>query len=110
MMKYFTKDRYGKLQIKGFLYRLPETEEDWKYDLDYFFKEGLEYKSMCKNRLESYRDELLVYLPEPFHPYINNETINYGYHADLRNMILEWVKEWKDGQEKIKKDYNKHYN
>lgn len=109
-MKYYTKNWYKKLQISSFL-MFPETKQEWDDKISFYKDNDIDIKNIYKENLEEIKDDLLKFLPEFFHVYINNGTINSEYpSACLKTKIDEWIKEFNNENEKNHKEYNKHYN
>ncbi|MGI2329092.1 DUF4085 family protein [Planococcus sp. YIM B11945] len=108
-MKYFTKDWYDEMQVLGFL-TFHETREEWEEELAYFEEEGIDYKEIGRRDLEEMRPDLFKFLPESFHPYIRNGTINAGFPPqELRDMAKQWEAECEARMEMLGDDYSRHY-
>jgi hypothetical protein len=109
-MKYFTKEWYKEMQVSGFLV-FPETKEEWEKMLAFYKSEGIDYKKHFKEDLESRKSDLLTYLPESFHPYIYDGTLNSEYPTpELRKMAEEWQKKYDERMEIIEKEYTQYYD
>lgn len=108
-MKYFTKEWYDEMQVSGFL-TFPETEEEWKEDQAGYREEGIDPAEIQHRDLEDKKENLLKFLPESFHPYIYDGTINSKYPTpDLRDMTAKWEAEYEDRFDALLDDYSRHY-
>jgi len=109
-MKYFTKEWYREMQVLNFLV-FPKTKEEWDKIIEYSKAEGRDYKGICKQELAAHKSELLKILPESFHPYIYNETLNSEYPSpELRKMADKWREEYLKRIDTVAKEYNQYYN
>lgn len=109
ILRYFTKEWYNEMQVYGFL-AFPDSKEDWEESVRYYLEEGIDYKKNAKEDLESRKGDLLKFLPESFHPYILNGTINSEFPSpELRNMAEQWLMEYDERMEKSRKEYKDHY-
>ncbi|PGM59545.1 DUF4085 family protein [Bacillus sp. AFS053548] len=110
-MKYYSKDWYNKMQVYGFLLSFPETKEEWDESIKNFESYGRDYIKIRKKDLEILKNDLLNFLPEPFHQYINDGTVNTSYPSDkLRNMINNWKDEYNQQMKDLDKEYLSNYN
>lgn len=102
-MKYFTKEWYDEMQVSGFL-TFPETEQSEEAGL-------LENSSeIYGNDLEEKKKDLLKFLPESFHSYINSGTINSGTPTpELREMAGKWETDYEARVDMLLDDYSRHY-
>ncbi|WML48728.1 DUF4085 family protein [Neobacillus sp. PS3-34] len=108
-MKFFTKDWYEEMQILGFL-MLPETKEEWDENIEDYEKYGMDYKRIFKEDVDLKKSDLLRFLPESFHPYINDYSINSEYPPlELRIMAEQWLKEYHKRMEILDQEYINHY-
>ena len=108
-MRYFSKEWYNEMQVYGFL-AFPDSKEEWEESVQYYEEEGIDYKKNAKEDLESRKSDLLKFLPESFHPYIHNGTINCEFPSpELRNIAEQWLMEYDERMEKVRKEYNDHY-
>jgi hypothetical protein len=108
-MKYFTKARYEELQISGFLC-FPETENEWEENIAIYEEEGLNFAESCREALEYRKQDLLRFLPESFHSYIYDGTLNSQFpSADLRAMAKQWRSEYEERVKRIGSEYRSHY-
>lgn len=97
------------MQVYGFL-AFPDSKEEWEETVQYYEEEGIDYKKDAKKELESRKSDLLKFLPESFHPYIHNETINSEFPSPaLRNIAEQWLVEYDERMEKIRTEYYDHY-
>jgi len=98
------------MQVTSFL-AFPETKEEWDKNLGYFRAEGRDYQKICKQNLAAHKNDLLKFLPESFHPYIYNETINSEYPSpELRKMAKQWREEYLGRINAVANEYNQYYN
>lgn len=108
-MKYFTKQWYDEMQVSGYL-AYHETLEEWQEELAYYIEEGIDYEEANRNNLEDMREDLLKFLPEPFHPYIYDGTIGHGFPPqELRELAKKWELEHEARLEALSDDYSRHY-
>lgn len=108
-MKYFTKDWYEEMQVAGFLI-LPETEEDWEEEIDYYRKEGKDLRELNLRNLDDMRESLMRYLPETFHPYIHDGTLVTEFPTpDLRMLVNRWERDYERRMEKLDEEYQQHF-
>ncbi|MBB6635079.1 DUF4085 family protein [Cohnella thailandensis] len=93
-MKYFTKEWYRESQVYGFLV-FHETMEDWEEDITWHTREGLDFEERQRNDLERRKPDLLEFLPESFHPYIEDASIRLQYPTpELREMAAIWREDY----------------
>ncbi|PFH82576.1 hypothetical protein COI44_19730 [Bacillus sp. AFS088145] len=110
-MKYYSKDWYNKMQVYGFFLSFPETKEEWDESIKNFESYGRDYIKNRKEDLEILKNDLLKFLPEPFHQYINDGSLNTSYPSEkLRNMINNWKDEYNQQMEDMDKEYLSIYN
>ena len=108
-MKYFTKDWYDEMQVSGFLV-LPETEEDWEEELDYYRKEGKDLRELNLHNLDDMRETSMRYLPEMFHPYIHDGTLVTEYPTlELRMLVNRWEQDYERRMEELSDRYKQHF-
>ncbi|MGO4545317.1 DUF4085 family protein [Paenibacillus sp. 2TAB23] len=109
-MKYFTKELYEEMQIRGYLI-FPETKKDWEDDIAWYVSENLNFEEICRCNLEDKKEDLLKYLPEFFHSYIQDGTINSQFPSDeLRKMADRWKMEYDERTKAIGVTYRKYYD
>jgi hypothetical protein len=109
-MKYFTKEYYEEMQIRGY-FVFPETKKDWEDDIAWHLSEGLNFEEMRRNNLEDKKEDLLKYLPVFFHPYIQDGTINSQFPSDeLRKMADQWQMEYDERTKAIGVTYRNYYD
>ncbi|QHJ69136.1 DUF4085 family protein [Planococcus halotolerans] len=108
-MKYFTKDWYDEMKVSGFL-TFPETEEQWEEDQAGYREQGIDPAEVHRRDLEDRKEDLLKFLPESFHPYIYDGTINSKYPTpELRNMADRWEADYEARFDALLDDYSRHY-
>ncbi|OKP89300.1 hypothetical protein A3842_04230 [Paenibacillus sp. P3E] len=108
-MKYFTREWYEEMQVSGFLV-FHETEEDWEQDVAWYNSEGLDFEEIRRYDLENRKNDLLKFLPESFHPYIQDGTINSRFPSDkLRTMTEQWRMEYDRRMSIIGNEYRNYY-
>jgi hypothetical protein len=111
-MKYFTKDWYKRMTITGFL-AFPESVEEWEEIISSFGEHnelGITYIDSLRDDLEEHKEDLLKYLPESFHPYIHDGTLNTTYPSpELRKMADKWVQQTEEDTINVMKEYNKYF-
>ena len=108
-MKIYTKEWYEEMQIAGFLV-FHETEKDWEDDVAWYRSEGLNYEQLRRDELEYRKKDLLRFLPEYFHSYIHNGTLNVTYPSEeLRNMAKQWQSAYKKRMKTLGDEYRGYY-
>ncbi|MDE0581455.1 DUF4085 domain-containing protein [Planococcus sp. A6] len=108
-MKYFTKAWYEEMQVAGFLV-LPETEEDWQEELDYYREEGKDLRELNLRNLADMRESLMRYLPETFHPYIYDGTLVTEYPTpELRMLVNRWERDYERRMEELSDQYQQDF-
>ncbi|MWC30327.1 DUF4085 family protein [Paenibacillus sp. MMS18-CY102] len=108
-MKYFTKELYEETQIASFL-SFPETEKDWDENVAWHRSEGLDFEEMNRSSLEYSKKDLLKFLPEFFHPYIQEGTLNTQFPSEeLRKMAEQWRSGLDQRMSLIGKECRGHY-
>lgn len=108
-MKYFTKEWYDEMQVSGFL-AFPETEEEWEKNLAWHREEGIDAGEIQRRNLAEKKDDLLKFLPESFHPYIYDGTINSTCPTpELRAMTARWEEDHEARVDALLDDYSRHY-
>lgn len=108
-MKYFTKEWYDEMQVSGFL-SFPETEEQWEEDQAGYREQGIDPAEVQHRELEDKKEDLLKFLPETFHPYIYDGTINSKYPTpELRAMVDQWEADYEARFDALLDDYSRHY-
>ncbi|MEK4229240.1 DUF4085 family protein [Solibacillus sp. FSL H8-0538] len=71
-----------------------ETDEEWASDLEVAAREGEDILSDLKDQIREVKDQLLKKLPERFHPYVHNESLNtMDLPKDVRKDYICWVVE-----------------
>lgn len=99
------------MQVYGFFLSFPETKEEWDKSIKNFESNGRDYIKNRKQDLEILKNDLLKFLPEPFHPFINDGSLNTSYPTEkLRNMINNWKDEYNQQMEVLDKEYLSNYN
>lgn len=77
---------------------IQESDDDWDIVIREAEEEGRNLDEELSAELQEIREELLNFLPQRFHPYIYNRTINTPLLAkDVRNDYIEWM----HGQQRI---------
>ncbi|WP_341281216.1 DUF4085 family protein [Paenibacillus sp. FSL H8-0537] len=108
-MKFCTKEWYEEMQIAGIMC-IYETEEEWEEYLAYFRSEGKDPLQSQRELLEEKKEHLLKYLPEAFHPYIHDGTLNTIYPPpELKEMAKQWKQDYDDRMRKVAETYNRYY-
>lgn len=108
-MKYFTKERYEEMQIASFLV-FPEAEKDWEENVAWYISEGLNFEEISRNNLEHGKNDLLKFLPESFHPYIQDGTLNSQFPSEeLKKMAEQWRSEYDRRVSTIGNEYRRYY-
>lgn len=71
---------------------IKETDEEWERDLQIAKEEGIDLAAELREWLDEVRDQLLQELPEKFHPYIHNHTLNtQDLPKTVREEYLAWT-------------------
>jgi hypothetical protein len=108
-MRYFTKEWYKEMQIRGFLV-FPETKKDWDENVAWYKAEGRNFDKLCREEMEYRKHDLLKFLPESFHSYILGGTLNCQFpSAELREMAEQWRKEYDERNKLMSKEYRDNY-
>lgn len=108
-MKCFTKDWYEEMQVAGFLV-LHESEEDWEEEMDYYREEGKDLREINLSNLDDMRESLMRYLPEAFHPYIDDGTLVTEFPTPgLRMLVNRWERDYERRMEKLDEEYQQHF-
>ncbi|MEK4177068.1 DUF4085 family protein [Aeribacillus sp. FSL K6-1305] len=108
-MKFFTKEWYDKMQ-KAHLLTIPESDEEWMDFIKSFEEDGEDVYDYLRQDLESIKDELLQTLPETFHPYILDGTINQPtLPKEVRDELIIWLKAKIEECEKVLDEANNHF-
>lgn len=108
-MKYFTKEWFQEMQVSGFLV-FQETREDWDEILTYYREEGIDFQKTLREDLEYRKQDLLKYLPEPFHSYIHEGTLTTEYPSQkLREMVDQWTMDYNNRIEALNKEFRESY-
>ncbi|WP_019914187.1 DUF4085 family protein [Paenibacillus sp. HW567] len=108
-MKYLTKEWYEEMQITSFLL-FPETKKDWEENIAWHISEGLNFEELRRVELEYRKNDLLKFLPEPFHPYIHDGTLNSQFPSEeLRTMAEQWQNEYDKRMSIIRDEYSRYY-
>ncbi|WP_413362636.1 DUF4085 family protein [Lysinibacillus sp. 3P01SB] len=77
---------------------IQESDDNWDIVIREAEEEGRNLDEELSAELQEIREELLTFLPQRFHPYIHNRTINTPLLAkDVRNDYIEWM----HGQQRI---------
>ncbi|WP_062351890.1 DUF4085 family protein [Bacillus kwashiorkori] len=108
-MKFFTKQWYEQMQ-NAHLLVIPESEEEWQDFIDSFAEEGENIDTYLENDLANMKDQLLQLLPEKFHPYILNGTINkHTLPKKVSEDLLNWLHEKQKEVENISDKARTYY-
>ncbi|PKH11176.1 DUF4085 family protein [Planomicrobium sp. MB-3u-38] len=108
-MKYFTKEWYDEMQVSGFL-TFPETEEEWEEGQAAYREQGIDPQEVHRRDLEDKKEDLLKFLPDSFHPYIYDGTLNSTYPTpELREMADRWEADYETRFDALLDDYSRHY-
>ncbi|MGI2296736.1 DUF4085 family protein [Paenibacillus sp. GXUN7292] len=76
------------------LLNLPESEEEWSRLLMEEAEQGIDGTAMREQRLAAMSEQLLRMLPDRFHPYVHDGTINQpNLEAAVREDLLQWYQE-----------------
>lgn len=108
-MKYFTQDWYREMQVYGFL-TFPDSKEDWEESLNWKNEDGISYIEILQVDLESRKEDLLTFLPAPFHPYILGGSLKTEYPSnELRKMAEEWKQNYQSRSQDIRRQYMEQF-
>ncbi|WAA11036.1 DUF4085 family protein [Fervidibacillus albus] len=108
MLRFFTKNWYEQMQLTGMITTF-ETDDEWEDFLQSFDseKDAFEYLR-CELRDE--KDRLLKALPETFHPYVHNGSINQPTLPEqIRKQLILWQKGLEEKVEKTMGDAHRHF-
>lgn len=87
----------------------PDTIEEWEENTQVFCQDS-DFIKVCKEELEERKQDLLKYLPEPFHPFIYDGTLNTTYPSpNLRKLAADWVKKTEEKTLSVMKEYDKFF-
>ncbi|MGE7917243.1 DUF4085 family protein [Lysinibacillus xylanilyticus] len=104
-MKYFTQNWYREMQVNGFL-TFPDSKEDWEESLNWKNEDGSSYIEILQAELEWRKEDLLTFLPAPFHPYILDGSLKTEYPSkELRDMAEEWNENYLSRRQIIRQQY-----
>ena len=110
LLKYFTQNWYREMQVYGFL-TFPDSKEDWKESLNWENGDGTSYIEILQAELEWRKDDLLTFLPAPFHPYILDGSLKTEYPSkELRKMAEEWNENYQSRSHDIRKQYMEQFD
>jgi len=85
------------MQHSGLL-AIPESDEEWEDFIKSFEEEGEDVYEYLKEDLLQMKNKLLQVLPERFHPYVNDGTINQpSLDSRVRKELLVWI----EGKERL---------
>lgn len=108
-MKYFTKEWKEEMGVSGFL-AFHDRREDWEEEQAYCRDQGIDFQKNAREALEYRKSILLKHLPQSFHTYIHDGTINSEYPTtELRKMAEEWSRDFEERTKALWEDYRKHY-
>ena len=108
-VKYFTQNWYREMQVEGFL-TFPDSREDWEESLNWENEDGTSYIEMLQAELEWRKDDLLTFLPAPFHPYILDGSLKTEYPSkELRKMAEEWNENHRSRSHDLSKQYMEQF-
>lgn len=92
----YTKSWFREMQVAGYLV-FHETREDWEEDIAWYLSEGRDYWAEARSNLEYYKNDLLEFLPEPFHPYIHDGSLGVKFPStELRAMAKQWKQDYEE--------------
>ncbi|MBE1555641.1 DUF4085 family protein [Sporosarcina limicola] len=92
-MAFFTKGWYEQMQDAHVL-TLPESDEEWTDFIRSFEENGEDVHAYLQSELERNKGRLLTVLPEEFHSFIEDGSINQPYlPKEVRERLLMWSNE-----------------
>lgn len=108
-LKYFTRNWYREMQVNGFL-TFPDSKEDWEESLNWKNEDGTSYIEILQAELEWRKEDLLTFLPAPFHPYILDGSLKTEYPSkELREMAEEWNEKYLSRRQIIREQYMEQF-
>ncbi|MGG6310411.1 DUF4085 family protein [Paenibacillus macerans] len=109
-MKYFTKEIYEQMQIRGYLV-YPESEWELEQDKVWYVENGRDYEAEAEQMYTWVKPYMLKYLPERFYASIHDGSMmtsrwpSPDLAVDIETWKLEWDHEW----ERRCKEYVAYY-
>lgn len=108
-MAYFTKAWYENMQDAHVLV-LPESDEEWADFIRSFEEEGEDVQTYLRHELEQMKGRLLHVLPEEFHPFIEDGSINQPSLAkEVKVRLLAWIKGKQQEYEAVSEQAHVHF-
>lgn len=108
-MAFFTKDWYEKMQ-DAHLLALPETDEEWADFIRSFEEDGDDVYAYLRNDLAQMKEQLLKSLPEEFHPFIEDGSINQPHLSkDVKIRLLSWLGRKQKECEEVLEQAQEHF-
>lgn len=107
-MRFFTKEWNRRMQ-DAHLLTIPESDEEWEDFIRGFEEEGENVYDYLNDELESVKDELLLILPDEFHPYVLNGTINKPeLEKSVRERLVNWQREETEKYERVMEEASQY--
>ncbi|WP_432360455.1 DUF4085 family protein [Sporosarcina sp. UB5] len=108
-MKYYTKERYEEMQVRGFLV-FPPSKEEWVEIVKSYYDMGIDYIENIKSELEYRKKDLLKYLPESVHSSIHEKTLMTEYPSDeILNILNRCCEDYDTKSQRILNESRKSY-
>lgn len=94
-MKYFTKELYEQMQVRGSLV-YHESIEELEQDKEWYVGEGRDYNEESLQRFEMISPFMMKYLPENLLKYVNDKSIMDCKFPEpvMREEITAWNTQW----------------
>lgn len=109
-MAFFTKEWYEKMQDAHIL-ALPESDEEWADFIRSFEEEGEDVHAYLSGDLKQMKERLLNVLPEEFHSFIEDGSINQPYLSkDVSTELLAWLKGKQQEYEEVIEQARVHFD
>ncbi|MFJ7936070.1 DUF4085 family protein [Sporosarcina sp. NPDC096371] len=108
-MAFFTKDWYEQMQDAHVLI-LPESDEEWQDYMQEFAENGEDGHAYLRERLEQEKGRLLKVLPQEFHLFIEDGSINQPYlPTEVRRRLLIWHNDMEKKYMTVLEQANRHF-
>lgn len=110
-MKYFTKEMYEEMQVRGNL-GYYESKEDLEQDRNWYVNQGRDFYEESLQRFKMILPFMLKYLPENLLKYVYDKSImdcNLPEPA-MQEELTVWKQQWDLKWKRICEEYQKYYD
>ena len=108
-LAFFTKDWFEQMQ-DAHLLTLPESDEEWADYIRSFEENGEDVHAYLRNQLERIKIRLLTVLPEEFHSFIEDGSINQPYlPKEVKEQLLKWSIEMERKYKSVGEHASNHF-